>query len=51
MHTVEIQRAHRRVARGRGELFVGRNFVLSVRNRSAQNLLGVRDGQSRSRIC
>ncbi|HUG26446.1 magnesium/cobalt transporter CorA [Piscinibacter sp.] len=41
MHTVEFS-ATDELRVGEVNVFVGRNFVLSVRNRSTQNLLGVR---------
>jgi magnesium transporter len=41
MHTVEFT-ATDALRVGEVSVFVGRNFVLSVRNRSSQNLLGVR---------
>jgi magnesium transporter len=41
MHTVELT-ATDELRVGEVSVFVGRNFVLSVRNRSSQNLLGVR---------
>jgi magnesium transporter len=41
MHTVEFT-ATDDLRVGEVNIFVGRNFVLSVRNRSTQNLLGVR---------
>ncbi len=41
MHTVEFS-ATDELRVGEVSVFVGRNFVLSVRNRSSQNLLGVR---------
>ncbi len=41
MHTVELT-ATDELRVGEVHMFVGRNFVLSVRNRSSQNLLGVR---------
>jgi len=42
MHTVEYS-ATDELRVGEVNIFVGRNFVLSVRNHSAQNLLGVRE--------
>jgi magnesium transporter len=41
MHTVELS-ATDEMRVGEVNVFVGRNFVISVRNRSTQNLLGVR---------
>jgi magnesium transporter len=42
MHTIEAN-ALKELQVGEVDAFVGRNFVLSVRNRSEQSLLGVRD--------
>jgi magnesium transporter len=41
MHLVEMERTELKVAEV--NVFVGKNFVLSVRNRSAQHFLGVRE--------
>ena len=46
MHTVEMD-AIDRLNVGEVNVFVGRNFVLSVRNRSQHSLLGVRDRAER----
>jgi magnesium transporter len=46
VHTVELD-ATDRVHVGEVDIFAGRNFVLSVRNRSKQNLLGVRERAER----
>lgn len=41
LHTLEL--AEGAISVGELDIFVGRNFILSVRNRSSQTLLGVRD--------
>src|SRR5258708_4507497 len=46
MHTVEPTAADELLV-GEVNVFVGRNFVLSVRNRSGQSLLGVRERTER----
>ena len=46
LHTVELTPTDE-IATGEVDIFVGRNFVLSVRNRSRQNLLQVRERSER----
>ena len=46
LHTVELTPTDE-LATGEVDIFVGRNFVLSVRNRSRQNLLQVRERSER----
>lgn len=46
LHTVELTPTDE-LATGEVDIFVGRNFVLSVRNRSRQNLLMVRERSER----
>ena len=46
VHTVELTPTDE-LATGEVDIFVGRNFVLSVRNRSRQNLLQVRERSER----
>lgn len=41
VHLLELQQGE--IKLGEADIFVGRNFVLSVRNRSDQHLLGVRE--------
>ena len=41
VHLLELQQGE--IKQGEVDIFVGRNFVLSVRNRSDQHLLGVRE--------
>ena len=41
IHLLETE--HGEIAVGEVDIFVGRNFILSVRNRSGQHLLGVRE--------
>jgi magnesium transporter len=41
VHLMEVD--HGEIKTGEVDIFVGRNFILSVRNRSFQNLLGVRE--------
>lgn len=41
VHLLEVQQGE--IKQGEVDIFVGRNFVLSVRNRSDQHLLGVRE--------
>lgn len=41
VHLIELQQGE--ISLGEVDIFVGRNFVLSVRNRSEQHLLGVRE--------
>lgn len=41
VHLLELQQGE--IKQGEVDIFVGRNFVLSVRNRSSQHLLGVRE--------
>jgi magnesium transporter len=50
MQTVEFA-ATDELRVGEVDVFVGRNFILSVRSRSTQNLLGVRARRRRSRTC
>ena len=47
LHLVELDARQRRLALGEVDVFVGRNYVLSVRNRSAQGFLGVRERAER----
>ncbi|MBL8422938.1 MAG: magnesium/cobalt transporter CorA [Candidatus Accumulibacter phosphatis] len=41
LHLIEME--HAEIAVGEVDIFVGHNFILSVRNRSGQHLLGVRE--------
>jgi len=45
MHLLDVegQGAHRRISVGEVDVFAGRNYIVSVRNRSAQSLVPVRE--------